>query len=201
MKTTPTKFLIEGLDRLGKSTLIQGIRDELGYYEVVHFSKPQRLAVYDGQATTEGELNKLQSFYHYQFAGFENMMKLLVSEAKIIFDRAHLGEAVYSPMYRNYSGEYVFELEKAYLQSERGFYIYNIGAPRLILLVEDFGVARHFVDDGESFGPIEKREEEQSRFLVAFNKSIIQDKRIICVTDQALGGFRRKEDILREALQ
>lgn len=186
-------YIICGLDRLGKSTLIQGIRDELGYYEVVHFSKPQRLQVYDGMATTEGEVSKLQSFYHYQYHGFINMMKLLVSDANIIFDRGHLGEAVYSPMYRNYSGDYVFDLEQEYRIGDRN----NI---RLILLTEDTDIAKHFVDDGESLGPIEKREEEQQRFIDAFNRSAIKDKRIINVTDLGLGGFRRKEDILREAL-
>lgn len=194
MKTAPTKFLIEGLDRLGKSTLIQGIRDELGYYEVIHFSKPQRLAIYDGMATVEGEINKLQSYYHYQYAGFENMMQLICGGGKIVFDRAHLGEVVYSPMYRNYSGDYVFELENHYCLDDRG----DI---RLILLVEDFDIAKHFVDDGESLGPVEKREEEQERFIEAFHRSSIKDKRIICVTDQALGGFRRKEDILADALR
>lgn len=179
---------------MGKSTLIQGIRDELGYYEVVHFSKPRRLAIYDDQATVEGEVNKLQSFYHYQYAGFENMMRLICGGGKIIFDRAHLGEAVYAPMYRNYSGNYVFELEAHYGLEARS-------ELRMILLVEDFDIAKHFVDDGESLGPIEKRVEEQERFIEAFHRSSIKDKKIICVTDKALGGFRHKEDILREALR
>ena len=193
MKTTPTKFLIEGLDRLGKSTLIQGIRNELGYYEVVHFSKPQRLAIYDSKATIDDKVNLLQSYYHYQHAGFENMMRMICSDAKIIFDRAHLGEVVYSPMYRNYSGDYVYELENQYCLNERT----DI---RLILLIEDFDIAKHFVDDGESLGPVEKRFEEQERFINAFWRSTIKDKKIICVTDQELGGFRCKEDILKEAL-
>jgi thymidylate kinase len=186
-------FIIEGLDRLGKSTLIQGIRDELGYYEVIHFNKPQRLAIYDGKATTEGEVNKLQSFYYYQYTSFENMMLLMRSNANIIFDRAHLGEVVYSPLYRNYSGDYVFELEKQYS-------IGDLETVRLILLVEDFDKAKHFVDDGNSLGPTEKRFEEQERFISAFHRSLIKDKRIICVTDTTFGGFKNKKDILKEAL-
>jgi len=190
----PNKFLIDGLDRLGKSSLIQGIRDDLGYFEIIHFSKPQTLKVYDELSTNEGEFNKLQSYYRYQYHSFKNMMKLLNSDAQIIFDRTHLGENVYSPMYRSYSGEYVFELEKQYTVD----CLYDV---RLILLVEDFSTSKHFVDDGQSLGPPEKRQEEQNRFLSAFNNSIIKDKRIICVTDLATGKFKPKHIIKEEALK
>lgn len=188
------KFLIDGLDRLGKSSLIQGIRDDMGYFEIIHFSKPQALKVYNELSTNEGEFNKLQSYYRYQRNGFDNMMKLLNSDAKIIFDRTHLGEYVYSPMYRSYSGEYVFELEKQYA-------VDRLNGVRLILLVENFSASKHFVDDGQSLGPLEKRQEEQNRFLSAFNNSIIKDKRIICVTDQATGKFKPKHIIKDEALK
>lgn len=190
----PNKFLIDGLDRLGKSSLIQGIRDELGYFEIIHFSKPQTLKVYDELSTNEGEFNKLQSYYYYQYYSFANMMKLLESDAKIIFDRTHLGEFVYSPMYRSYSGEYIFELEKNYA-------IDCLDNVRLILLVEDFSASKHFVDDGQSLGPSEKRQEEQNRFLTAFNNSIIKDKRIICVTNTATGTFKPRTKILEEVLK
>jgi thymidylate kinase len=189
----PNKIIIDGLDRLGKSTLIKSIRDELGYFEIVHFSKPQSLAIYDELSTNDGEYNKLQSYYRYQYNGFENMMKLLTSKAKIIFDRSHLGEFVYSPLYRSYSGEYVFDLERKHS-------IDHLGDIRLILLTEDFSSSAHFVDDGESLGPVTKRQEEQNRFMSAFSKSIIGDKRVICVTDKNTGAFRPKREILREAL-
>ena len=187
------KFVIDGLDRLGKSSLIQNIRNELGYFEVVHYLKPERLSFYDGHSTVEGEFNKLQSFYRYQYDSFTNLMKMLCSEAKFIFDRSHLGEDVYAPLYRNYSGDYVFELEKQFAVS-------HLNDVRLILLVEDFEKSSHFVDDGFSLGSIEKRQEEQIRFVSAFGRSIIKDKRIICVTDNT-GKFKTKSAILAEALQ
>lgn len=111
----------------------------------------------------------------------------------MIFNRSWLGESVYANMYRGYDGNYVFDLEKI-----AG--IHTLQKTRLILLTEDFDVARHFVDDGESLGPIEKRAEEQARFIEAFNRSIIMDKRIICVTDPETGGFKSKDSILSEAL-
>jgi len=186
-------YAIEGLDRLGKSTLIEGIRNRLGYYEVIHFSKPQRLAAYEGAAAVSGvPPQSLQSF-HYQRAGFLNSMLLAKSGARLIFDRWHIGEAVYAPMYRGYSGDYVF-------QQELDTGLADTDNVRLILLWEDFDVSTHFVDDGESLGPIQKRAEEQMRFMEAFAKSNIRDKRMICVTDQAVGGFKPKDWILHEAL-
>ena len=189
----PPVFAIEGLDRLGKSTLIEGILNEQGYYQVIHFGKPQKLDIYKTAKQPFGMNIPATSYpsYVYQRESFLNSMIMATSGARIIFDRWHLGEAVYSPMYRAYDGDYVFALEKAMGLGARG----DI---RLILLTEDFSISRHFESDGESFDD-KKRQEEQVLFLEAFNRSSIRDKRRICVT-AADGGFRRKEDILDEAL-
>jgi thymidylate kinase len=192
---TPRVFFIEGLDRLGKSTLIDGILNTLGYYEVIHFSKPRHLAIYDELAKIDDVLpisEKHRSEALYQNAGFVNMMHLTRGEGHIIFDRAHLGEFVYSPLYRGYSGEYVFDLEKLNGLDVRDDL-------RLILLTENLEKSTHFVDDGQSLGPAEKRREEQAMFVKAFYRSNIKDKRMISVTN-AEGGFRPKDDILAEAL-
>jgi thymidylate kinase len=179
---TPNKFLIEGIDRLGKSTLISNIQHKLGYHQVLHFSKPLKLECYG------------DSLRAYQEMSFRNMFTMLSSPfSRIICDRAHLGEDVYSPFYRQYPGDYVFELEHA-------FHVQENKNVRLILLTEDFETSKHFLDDGDSLGPITARAAEQARFVSAFEKSIIADKRAICVTDQGLGGFRTPRDILAEAL-
>jgi len=193
---TKQVFGIEGLDRLGKSTLIDGIRQKLGYYEVIHFSKPQKLKAYEhSRAWINGVQvpDESAQAFEYQRAGFLNSMLLANSGARIIFDRWHIGEAVYAPMYRGYDGDYVFqqELDTGLVETD------NV---RLILLTEDFRIAEHFVDDGNSVGPAWKREEEQGRFIAAFERSNIRDKRIICVTDQAFGSFRSKDWIMHEAL-
>ena len=175
---------IEGLDRLGKSTLIEGIRNKLGYYEVIHFSKPQTLDVYNHSQDHVPA-------YLYQQESFRNSMLLARSGARIIFDRWHLGEAVYSNIYRGYNGDYVFGIETMFAMDE----CFNT---RLILLVEDFDRSLHFKSDGDSFDD-SKRMEEQALFINAFNKSIIPDKKMICVTAKN-GNFRPREDILAEAL-
>lgn len=178
----PNQFMIEGLDFLGKSSLISDIQNTLGYHQVIHFEKPKKLDAYAGD------------LYQYQRASFENLLHALRAPFfNVICDRAHLGEAVYADLYRGYSGDYVFNLEHFFrLQDLRGL--------RLILLTEDFSISNHFKDDGQSFDP-SKRIEEQQRFISAFEKSIIRDKQIICVTDPKTGGFRDRKDVLQEALQ
>lgn len=185
-------YCVEGLDRLGKSSLIEGIMNALGYYEVIHFSKPKKLSAYANSSALPGVPNSSLQVYHYQQESFRNSMIMARSGARIIFDRWHLGEAVYSPMYRAYDGSYVFDFEKNHNLDSADI--------RLILLTENFSVSRHFVDDGESLGTEDDRKEEQDRFIAAFNRSIIRDKRIISVTDPALGGFKPKDVILNEAL-
>jgi len=186
-------YAIEGIDRLGKSTLIEGIINRLGYYQVIHFSKPKKLDAYAGTSPIEGVPPGSLAAYHYQQEGFRNSMIMARSGARLIFDRWHLGEMVYAPMYRAYSGEYVFDFEERHHLDAADI--------RLILLTEDFHVSSHFVDDGQSLGELQQREEEQNRFLAAFRRSIIRDKRIICVTDPALGGFKPRDWVLAEALE
>jgi thymidylate kinase len=184
-----------GLDRLGKSTLIKNIKHKLGYFQVIHFSKPERLQAYQGAQAYDDNYSLIKNadLLAYQNASFINSMLLVKSGARIIFDRWHLGEAVYSPLYRGYSGDYVFELEKQ-------FSLDSNHAIRLILLTEDFASSKHFVDDGDSFDP-GQRKKEQELFIKAFDRSIINDKRIVCVTDTATGNFRPEADILTNALE
>lgn len=189
------KYLIEGLDRLGKNTLIDGILNARGYYQVLHFSKPLMLNCYTPCPTgmTADEMVSSQ-FYEYQNRSFRTMFSLLrdAKYSNLICNRAHLGECVYAPLYRKYDGNYVFDIE-------RSFDMASNHSTRLILLTEDFSVSEHFVDDGLSFDTT-KRKQEQELFIGAFENSIIPDKRIICVTDKNTGGFRSKESVLNEAL-
>ena len=190
------KYIIEGLDRLGKSTLVSSIQNELGFFQSIHFGKPQHLAFYDQKNSEETIDTKEPSQLWqrlYQQASFDNMFRILNSNVRVIFDRAHLGECVYSPIYRKYSGDYVYDLERRHGMASNT-------TTKLILLVEDFDTAKHFVDDGLSFD-ITKRRYEQALFIEAWGMSTIPNKKLICVTDKSTGQFRSKEDILKEALQ
>jgi len=129
-------------DRVGKDTqvglIIKHFRDRV--FQKLHYSS---LPFKDDteQHTT------------YSKRLYDDMFKLMLSAKEnninAIFNRAHLGETVYSPLYRGYSGDYVFDIEKNYVNELREE-LY------LITLVND----PHIVwsrDDGNS---LSKNEEE-----------------------------------------
>lgn len=192
------KYLIEGLDRLGKDTLIGNILHKRGFHQVLHFSKPVQLECYTSAEAGDPIESKRIALMRYQESSFRTMFSLLrdATYTHLICNRAHLGETVYAPMYRGYNGNYVFDLE-------RGFSMGQSSNVRLILLTEDFDIAEELssgiVDDGQSFD-FSKRRAEQDRFMGAFENSIIPDKRVICVTDPAMGGYKPPLWIMQEAL-
>jgi hypothetical protein len=58
----------------------------------------------------------------WQKAHFKDMFDLITlnlanSTRNIILNRAHLGEYVYSPIYRGYEGNWVFDLEESFLNA------------------------------------------------------------------------------------
>lgn len=177
----PTTFLIDGIDRLGKSTLCKNIKRELGHYQLIHSSKPEILDYY--KAYPHG--NDVDPLQLHQKQLNKNMWKLIQSEAKLIFDRTHLGEMVYAPLYRGYSGDYVYTYETS-----------NCNARLILLITTNFDMLE---DDGESFD-WDNKVKEQKLFLSAFNKSNLSDKVIIDVHN-GNGGYKSETEILKEALK
>lgn len=166
-----TSYIIEGIDSLGKSTLIEAIINEVGYMPVIHYSKPKSLKF------SNGSLEK------YQRQSFINGFQLLTSKVPIIFDRFTIGEYIYAPLYRGYSGTYIFDFEKDYEADK-------MDHTKLILLTtSNWTFAK---DDGESFD-FSRKEEEQELFKVAFNKSIFPNKILIDINDN---GTRKTIDQL-----
>lgn len=171
-------FLIEGVDRMGKSTLIQGLLNELGYHLVVHYDKPKLLKAYADEE---------KPLLEYQRVLYQNMFEMIHQGMPVIFDRAHLGEVVYAPMYRKYSPEYIYMLEKMHDTS---------GARLVLLTTSDFSFV---TDDGNSID-FTRKEEEQVRFVEAFNRSSIKDKVLVDVSN-GRGGYKLAEEILAEVLK
>lgn len=172
------KYIIEGIDRLGKSTLVKNMLNELGYHQVIHLAKPKIIEKY-----TKESGDPLQRFQYEQYINYFEMLR--APNLNLIFDRGHLGEAVYSPIYRGYSGDYVFKEE------------YTVSSDvRLILLTtSDFSFLK---DDGGGHNWANK-EKEQDRFIDAFNKSTIKNKVLIDVSN-GTGGFKSAKTILDLAL-
>ena len=91
------------------------------------------------------------------------------TDINLIFNRSHLGETVYSPLYRGYSGDYVFDIEKKYTKALReNLYLITLtNNPHTILKR----------DDGKSFyGNEEEVKAEVDGFMRAHKLSTIKNK-------------------------
>lgn len=178
-------IIVEGLDRLGKSTLIDGLEHKLGHFTKLHYGKPPVLKHYElvsGVSAKEA----------YQRVSFHQMFDVLESNARIMLDRAHLGEAVYAKRYRGYDGSYVFDYESI----KRTTALSNT---LLVLMVNhDQALERSLVDDGDSFDWT-KRAEEQDDFIAAFNRSRFRSKMILSVGKQ--GQFIDKDMLVDAVVQ
>lgn len=168
---------MEGLDRCGKSTQIEKIKNyfkEKGIEtSVIHYS---------GIEVQESGPFKQGAQYVASRARYDDMLRLAdeMSDAKhvVIFDRAHLGEMVYSPLYRKYDGEYVFELEQKYQNLlDKVFLFVVIDTPEHLLARED----------GLSLSNnIEDKQKEIDRFKKAFGMSNIKHKELIDISDKSI---------------
>ena len=197
-------IIIEGIDRLGKDTLIQGLKNQLGYFQVIHYQKPELLEFFLKQARQifnlpddfNGEQVISLAQKQYQINSFTNMMKFLSDDnSRFIMNRSHLGEAVYSKRYRNYSGDYIFDLEK---NIDLSSYMSSFTDTTLLVLLHTSSF--NFIkDDGQSFD-FSKKDEEQMDFVRAFEKSDIKHKLMLDVHD-GKGGFVPKEKLLSVVIQ
>lgn len=161
--------IVEGLDRTGKSTLVNQIRNHLEFPMVVHSSSPPKGQGYDWEFQ-----------YYRRMARIMFNQRFTVSPMNMILDRFHFGTGVYGTKYRNYTDRQVYDLF-----DEVESYLPNTTV--LIMLVDDpKEIARR--DDGDS---IEKSVEEyaatKQSFEKAFSYSGIQKKLRIHITDN--GGF------------
>jgi thymidylate kinase len=174
--------IVEGPDRVGKDTLIQGIKNyftNLTFHEL-HYSavKAQDVKEYSKKMYTEF---------------FEILEMFNNKNMSCIANRSHIGEAVYGPIYRKYSGDYIFDIEKEF-KSKDFFNKLN-----LIVLVDN---PENLIkrDDGLSFStPLEKKETEIQHFKDAFIKSNIENKILININGLTIEDVRNKViDFLQE---
>lgn len=174
-------FIIEGIDNIGKGTLIKNIQNMYGYFHYIHYEKPIKSIAYNN------------STIKWQEESFRQGFHLLTTHVRTIYDRFHLGECVYSPLYRDVDGEYVFKLEREYIYPRMGK---AQDTTRMILLTtSNFDI---IIDDGLSFNK-DAKEKEQQLFINAFDKSIIDNKVIIDVHD-GNGNFKTPEQIFNESI-
>lgn len=174
--------LFDGLDNTGKTTQIQKLVSYFANKDMIStvckYSKFDKL-----DKKKEEKFSK--RFYKDYFEKIVNWPDKVtpdpayvaednihyIHDNNLILDRGHISEAVYAPMYRSYSGDYVWDLEKC-LENK-----YNIYLIVLINSVEK-AIER---EDGLSLsnGDADKINIEISKFAEAYKKSCIQNKIII----------------------
>lgn len=175
------KFIIEGIDRIGKSTLIKNLEHKLGYHQKIHCPKPELLDCYN-----ENLNNPLEAYQRERYNAFFEFMH---NDSCIIFDRGHLSEVVYSPIYRGYSANHLFDMEKENnLDFKNDLFL-------ILLICSD---TSFLVDDGKSLD-FSKKDVEQKSFKQAFALSNIKNKLIIDVCN-GNKNFRNSDEILNQVL-
>lgn len=181
-------IILEGPDNTGKDTqqklIIKNLYKQDGLvFQTHHFSncpfttKKDHIA-YSKQMYTD----MFNTIYNYCCDGIS-----------AIFNRSHLGEAVYSPLYRNYNGDYVFKIEESF--KDLTFECWNHkGTPLkyykektfdqiyLIVFVGDKNVIFSRDDKLSFYKDAEGVQKERELFERAFEKSIIPHKILIDVT-------------------
>ena len=216
-------IIIEGGDRLGKSTLIEGIGQHFNWDNVCvrHFGKPPK-----GMETIDA--------LHFQLECFDIDFHLLNEIKKrslmkhhayysetVIWNRSHLGEFVYSQMFRNKDpekikgnfGQTLGELVQHNLINLEWYLKKDLDIQSYLITLTADPEFFHSKEDGNSFSQkLEDKTKELELFKEAHEFSTIKNKLLIKVdqstelptgTDWKTKGpniFRPKEDILNEVL-
>ena len=192
-------IILEGPDRLGKNSLLKNICDHYNYDNIMirHFGKPPKELIQDESIKYQfgvfiNESNLIHNFVR-------NVFRSSYYDNIIIWNRSHLGEYVYSQMFRHVDPIYVkrrlLEYERFYLncrdsKSKFKMYLITLSAdPEFILNKED----------GQSFSRnLEEKTREMQLFKEVHKFSLIKSKLLIKVDDN--GKFRGKEEIFNEVI-
>ena len=181
-------IIIEGLDNVGKDTLISKICERYPITTIVHCSKPSS----DDPDEAAKEQNEL-------FMSYANMIRdndLKYSDC-IIFNRYHMGEYIYGCIYRGRSSEEVLnmidEVDDVLLASNKDIYYIQMKSSNLDLIIKN--------DDNKSISKNnrERVETERERFEEVFNHSRL-NKLLLDVADKD-GNFRTREEIFDDVIR
>jgi thymidylate kinase len=164
-------LIVEGLDRCGKSTLVEHLRKR-------YFTSPNIL-VHHSSSPPKVENPNAWEIEHYSslFRTTRDLVKF--GGYDVIFDRFHLGAAVYGEKYRGANPADIYELDHRYLR--------NYPEAALILLTDDpEAIAAR--DDGDSLEKsLHEYNETMSAFIEAYTVSSCMHKLHINISGN--GGF------------
>ena len=160
-------IILEGPDNVGKSTQIDMLRKAFHDFEistqVIHCSNFKFRTNIDDKYPIETKAKVLEEMSKRYYTKIMHIMNVYNTkddnyESVLILDRSHLGETVYSPIYRNYSGDYVYELENI------------VEHPKKVFVITLVDKAENLIsrEDGHSFSTnIDQKNKEIDAFKIA----------------------------------
>ena len=160
--------IVEGLDRVGKNTLIDSISADYANVIKRHWSYPK------GE-TNEEKTQYQKDTFRFEFDLYKEMNFRLQEDSLMIWNRSHIGELVWGSLYRNSQPEtWVYELEQEYgLDKNLDVYLIYLWADPNFIVKED---------DGNSYSAkLADKQKELDHFNLAVHCSEIKKKLVIKV--------------------
>lgn len=157
-------IIIEGPDNVGKTTLINKLTNHFNYmtFQCLHYGMVKHPTLEQHVAYNKKQYTELFKMMQHHTT---------LDNAGIICDRAHLGEMVYGPIYRGYTGEYVLDIEKEFINYK------PIWDNLFLITLTDKAERLIEREDGESFSiDLDKKLTELANFRHAHESSNIVHK-------------------------
>lgn len=169
--------IFEGIDRVGKDTQIKLFQKYMfnNYNKLFH---QLHCSGFANNTLSKAVLKQINLEY------YNEMFQLLCNPYNFILNRSHLGEYVYGPMYREYDGSYVLELEK---KLPKDCY--------LILLLDSVDNVLKREDNDSFTCDRDKKQHEIDLFKEIFNKTSIKNKILIELNNRNINDIH--EEIIK----
>lgn len=166
-------LILEGMDRCGKSTLVEQLRKQ-------YFLNNTRVLVHHSSSPPKVANPNEWEVQHYKSLLDASYMLNYTHDFDVIFDRFHLGAVVYGKKYRNADPEDIYAIENMYIHPNDEI---------ALVLLTDWTHNIMERDDENSLedGPSEF-DETRIAFEEAFKRSIIPNKLHINIHEN--GGFK-----------
>jgi thymidylate kinase len=165
-------LIIEGMDRCGKSTLIEQLRKN-------YFLNPNIFIHHSSSPPKVTDPNEWE-IVHYRKLLDTSYALNYTHDFDVIFDRFHLGAIVYGKKYRNADPENIYSIEQMYIHPQDEI--------ALVLLTDWTHNIMDRNDDKSIEGSPSEFDETRQAFEEAFNRSIIPNKLHINIHEN--GGFK-----------
>lgn len=158
--------ILEGCDKSGKSTQANEIK------KFLELETKLPTHIIHSRYVKGSSKEEAQNLSRRTFIDMFEMMVDSIDKRNYILDRSYLDEAVYGPLYRDQTNEYIFDLEKKYLPKLNDYlhtFLFRIDPKKLIDR-----------EDGDSFSATEEAKvREMDLFQTVLDKSLLRYKDVI----------------------